>query len=82
MIILDEICTTREHRWKVGDTFISCNDVYMICYDSVNAKFLLVDMRTGVSVFSHNTLEELCSDSIPYEALNINITTKIKIGGN
>lgn len=79
MVIIDDI---REHVWKVGDTFLLGDDVYMICYDATTTRFLLVNMRTGVSVFCRNTLKELCSDSITCEALNIDIHTKIKLGGN
>lgn len=79
MVIIEDI---RDHVWKVGDTFLLSNDVYMICYDNTTNRFLLMNIRTGISVFSHNTLEELCSDSITSEALNVDIYTKIKLGGN
>lgn len=79
MVIIDDI---RDHTWKVGDTFLLGSDVYMICYDNTTNRFLLMNIRTGISVFCHNTLEELCSDSITSEALNVDIHTKIKLGGN
>ena len=52
------------------------------CYDNTTNRFLLMNIRTGISVFCHNTLEELCSDSITSEALNVDIHTKIKLGDN
>lgn len=70
----------RETKWKVGDTFLSGDDVYMICHR--NKSYFLLDLESGTgSLHSYDTLEELIENYIEYDDIKIDLECDLHAGG-